>query len=85
MVDILGWTGSIIAIVGAFLTAQRVRSGFIFYTVSNIILISVGIMKAELYNILLFSVFLFLAVYGYKRWGSIEQDENKQPGESHGQ
>ena len=84
MADILGWSGSAIAIIGALLTARRVRAGFLFYIVSNIILISVGVMKAELYNILLFSVFFFLAAYGYARWGRLEREEHKQPGESHG-
>jgi len=85
MAEIFGWTGSAIAIVGAVLTARRQRVGFIFYIVSNIALISVGFMKTELYNVLLFSVFLFAAWYGYVNWGNIERKENKQPGDTHGE
>jgi hypothetical protein len=36
---------------------------------SNIILMSVGWYKGEMYNVCLFTSFLMIACYGYVQWG----------------
>jgi len=67
--EMLGWLGSAFAIVGSFLNARQKRVGFLFYIISNIILIFVGFSKVEWYNVALFSVFLAISIYGYVVWG----------------
>lgn len=84
MADLFGWAGSVIAIVGALLNARKVRAGFLFYIASNIALVSVGVVKGELYNVLLFSVFLVISTYGFFKWKRIDQKEKRQPGGTHG-
>jgi len=69
MIEAIGWAGSLLAIMGACLNARCLRVGFIFYIASNIILMSVGWWKGELYNVCLFATFLLIASYGYVRWG----------------
>jgi len=78
MLETFGWIGSILAIVGATLNARCLRIGFFFYMASNIILVSVGYCKHEMYNVTLFSIFLVIAIYGYVVWGK------KRPGDSGG-
>lgn len=69
MINILGWIGSIFGVTGAILNARRQRVGFIFYGVANVALVIVGILKEEWYNVILFSVFMLIAIYGYRAWG----------------
>jgi hypothetical protein len=67
--DVLAWAGTIAAICGAVLNACKIRAGFLFYIFSNIVLIRVGAIKGETYNILLFSTFTLISVFGYIKWG----------------
>lgn len=69
MLEIVGWIGSILAITGSCLNARALRVGFLFYIASNIVLLCVGWYKGEMYNVCLFASFLFIASYGYVRWG----------------
>lgn len=65
----LGWMGSLFGVLGAILNAKRMRVGFVFYTIANVILIYVGASREEWYNVTLFSVFLGVAAYGWWEWG----------------
>jgi len=72
-VDTLAWAGSAVAIIGAVLNAMKLRAGFVFYIASNVALISVGAMKEEFYNVILFTVFLAISLYGFFNWRRIDQ------------
>jgi nicotinamide riboside transporter PnuC len=69
MTDVFGWIGSLLGVIGALLNARRNRIGFMFYIAANVILVAVGYYKNELYNVVLFAVFLAIACYGYVEWG----------------
>lgn len=69
MLELIGWCGSIFAVIGACLNARGLRVGFLFYIISNIVLMTVGWYKGEVYNVYLFMSFLIIAGYGYMQWG----------------
>jgi nicotinamide riboside transporter PnuC len=64
----LGWIASSLGIVGALLNARRLRCGFYFYIIANILLIYIGFSKDEMYNVVLFSVFILISSYGLFNW-----------------
>jgi len=68
ILNVLGWIAAFSALVGAFLNVRRKRAGFYFYLVANTILIYVGFMRGEAYNVALFSIFVVIAIYGLCTW-----------------
>ena len=70
--EIIGWTGTILVLFGAFMNAQHRMSCWFFYQVGNIMLL---LQAADAGLINLVAVYLFfvcLNIYGYIQWKKYE-------------
>lgn len=68
MLTVLSWIAVALSIGGTFLNARRRVSGFYLWAVANVIWIAVFIEARLWASVVLFAVFLALAVYGAWEW-----------------
>lgn len=69
LIEVVGWTTAALGITGGILNVLKRRSGFLFYIVANTLIITAGVLEEKLYNVILFSVYMVIAVCGYIKWG----------------
>lgn len=73
--EILHWSAAVIAIIGAALVSFRQpKRGLEGYSVANVLWIVWGVQAAHWPEVVMFSVFLILSVYGRWNWRRYEAD-----------
>ena len=68
--EILGWVGALIAILGTWLNIQKSKYGFICWFVSNLTLVLVNIYFKSYSQAFLFFVYTIFAIVGYIKWNT---------------
>ena len=74
MVD---WVIVIIALLGAFFNAKRMRVGFLLWMISNIGLTTLNFRNGEPAQGFLFLCYLIISMYGYFSWNKNEPNPSK--------
>ena len=64
----IGWIAMSIGAVGALFNVNKKRIGFLFYITANILMVVVGSIKTEWYNVAFFTFMTGIAWYGYRSW-----------------
>lgn len=67
--EIFLWCNTVLAIIGTFLNAKRVRFGFIIWMVTNTVFVVNNLIIKSFPQAALFGVYLVLAVFGWISWG----------------
>lgn len=69
LLDIAVWINTLVAIVGTFLNARQIRSGFIVWMITNGVFVGYDLYIHSYQQAALFGVYFVLAVYGWITWG----------------
>lgn len=76
-VEMFIWFNTIIAIIGTFLNAKRVRFGFIIWMITNAVFVGYNIYLNSYPQAALFTVYFGLAMFGWITWGKQEKTSKK--------
>lgn len=67
-----GWLLTIIMIIGAILNARKIRSGFIFWIISNVGWVFYNIYTKTYEQIPAWVVLTVVTSYGWYNWGKVK-------------
>lgn len=76
--EIFLWCNTILAIIGTFLNAKRVRFGFIIWMVTNTVFVVNNLIIKSYPQAALFGVYFVLAVFGWISWGKEAKAKDPQ-------
>lgn len=65
---VFGWIAFVFSILGTILNAQLNVNGFLFWIISNVILIVVNFQNKKWYMVTQFLFLTIMSVYGYLNW-----------------
>jgi hypothetical protein len=66
--QLLGWVGNVLSLIGAWKITRRQRSGFVFFMLSCLALMP-PVIYAHVWNqVGLFAAYLVIDVVGFVRW-----------------
>ena len=68
LLNAVGWAAMVLGTIGALFNVQKQRIGFIFYILANVVMIYVGALKKEGYNVAFFFLMTCISSYGYIKW-----------------
>lgn len=71
---IIFWIGSALALIGTILNTYKVRFCFILWFISNCIMTVQSYTTSSWNQMLIFSIYILLAVIGYVNWKKISTD-----------
>ncbi len=74
-IQIFLWCNTVLAIIGTFLNAKRIRSGFVIWMITNAIFVVNNFYIHSYQQAALFTVYFGLAVYGWLNWGKEEKSK----------
>ena len=63
-----GWLGAVLAIIGTVLNTQMFASCFIFWFISNVIMVIIGVRTKMWFVVAQFSFLAVMSVYGFFNW-----------------
>ena len=63
------WLNTIIAIIGTYLNAKQIRSGFLIWMATNAVFVGYNLYIEAYPQVVLFSVYFGLSLLGWKNWG----------------
>lgn len=73
---ILEWLGAVLGLIGALLLTQKLKFGFIIFSVFNLLWLALGIFRSEYGVAFLMLGYLVVNLRGYVKW-SIEEKAGK--------
>lgn len=76
MIQFMGWTCVVLALIGTVLNIQKKKMGFGFWMISNFYWFFHNIRINEYAQSILYAVFFSLAVYGYLQWEEEDQEND---------
>jgi nicotinamide riboside transporter PnuC len=72
--DLLEWIGVGFGLIGQYLIAERRRSAFVIWAISNIALIGLAWHVGQVKLMALYCVYLYFCFYSYREWAPAKSD-----------
>lgn len=65
---ILEWSGAVLGLIGAILLTEKRKSGFIVFSIFNLLWLILGIFRSEYGMAALMAAYLVVNLRGYIKW-----------------